>query len=344
MAHPRRTPTDSVALEKALAQTPYRFDFFQALRRLECLHAEQPRLGRSLRAADDPIRLTQPPSLAFAPATVTAFEPGNEGRPPRLAVDFLGLLGPNGPLPLHLTDYARDRLRNGNDPTFARFLDVFHHRMLSLFYRAWADTQPTVSLDRAESDRFADYVGSLFGLGMKSLRNRDAVPDEAKLHYAGWLSCQTRNAEGLRAILADFFKLPVSIEQFVGHWLKLPADCQCRLGESLETGTLGMTATIGSQVWDCQHKFRIVCGPLNLSDYQRLLPTGDSLERLVTWVRNYLGNELIWDVHLLLKKEEAPPLQLGSETARLGWTSWLTHGALPEDADDLYLDPLIYMD
>jgi type VI secretion system protein ImpH len=337
MANPSRTPADSVTLEKALAETPHRFDFFQALRRLECLHAENPRLGRSLRAADDPIRLTQRPSLAFAPATIAAFE---TGRPPRMAVDFLGLLGPHGPLPLHLTDYARDRLRNENDPTFVRFLDIFHHRMLSLFYRAWANTQPTVSFDRSESDRFADYVGSLFGLGMASLRNRDATPDEAKLHYAGWLSSQPRNAEGLQAILADFFRLPVAIEQFVGHWLVLPEECQCRLAESPETGTLGMAATIGSRVWDCQHKFRIVFGPLSLADYQRLLPSGDSLRRLVAWVRNYLGDELIWDMHLLLKKEEAPPLRLGSETARLGWTSWLCHRALTTDADDLYLDPL----
>ncbi len=332
-----RTPADAVALSRALEREPYQFDFFQALRRLECSYRDRPRLGRSLRAADDPIRLAQQPSMAFAPSTLAAFEPGKEGRPARLEVNCFGLLGPNGPLPLHLTEYARDRLRHAHDPTFVRFLDVFHHRLLSLFYRAWADAQPTVHFDRPDSDRFALYVGSLFGLGMASLRDRDAMPDLAKLHYAGRLACQTRHAEGLEAMLADFFKLPVTIEPFVAHWLELPVDCHCRLGESPETGTLGVTTVIGARVWDCQHKFRIRFGPLSLADYQRLLPGGISLERLAAIVRNYVGDELRWDLHLLLRKAEAPPLTLGAKTAQLGWTTWLLGQPLARDADDLCL-------
>lgn len=109
------------------------------------------------------MRLAQEPSLAFAPATLAAFDPGNEDRAPRLTEYFLGLFGPHGPLPVHLTEYARDRLRNHGDRTFARFADLFHHRMLGLFYRAWADTQPTVSFDRPETDRFNVYVGPSSG-------------------------------------------------------------------------------------------------------------------------------------------------------------------------------------
>ena len=125
--------------------------------------------------------------------------------PPRLAVNFFGLFGPNGPLPLHLTEYARNRLRAESDPTLVRFIDLFHHRMLTLFYRVWAAAQPTVSFDRPETDRFALYVGSLFGLGMPSLRNRDAFPDLARLHYAGQLACQTRHPDGLNAMISDYF-------------------------------------------------------------------------------------------------------------------------------------------
>ena len=110
---------------------------------------------------------------------------------------ILRLLGPHGPLPTHLTEYVRDRVRNANDPTFARFLDIFHHRMVTLFYRAWANAQPAVSLDRPGRDRFSFYVGSLFGLGEAMLRERDAVPDFAKLHFAGLLAGPTRPAAGL---------------------------------------------------------------------------------------------------------------------------------------------------
>lgn len=341
MANPDRTSADPVALFEALRRKPYAFHFFQALRRLECLCPDRPRLGKSVRLADDPVRLTQEPSLAFAPATLAAFDPGDEGRPPQLSEYFLGLFGPQGPLPLHLTEYARDRSRNHGDHTFAGFADIFHHRILCLFYRAWADAQPTVSFDRPETDRFNVYVGAPFGLGMPSLWNRDAAPDLAKLHYAGRLVGQTRNPEGLQAILADFFNLPVTIKTFVGHWLPLSETSRCRLGTSPTTGLLGVTAVIGERVWDCQYKFRIVIGPMPLKEFQRFLPGSDSLRRLVAWVRNYVGEELLWDVNLILKREEVPPLKLGEET-QLGWTTWLTSQPLGRDADDLKLDAITY--
>ncbi len=341
MASPDRTQTYAVTLFEALRRAPHAFHFFQVLRRLECLYRDRPRLGKSIRLADDPVRLAQEPSLAFAPATLAAFKPGGDGQPPRLSEYFFGLFGPNGPLPTHLTEYVRDRVRNHGDHTFARFADIFHHRMLCLFYRAWADAQPTVSFDRPENERFQVYVGAPFGLGMPSLWNRDAAPDLAKFHYAGRLACQTRNAEGLQAILADFFKLPVAIETFVGHWLTLSAASRCRLGETPTTGLLGATAVIGERVWDCQYKFRIVMGPMGLDEFQRLLPGSDSLQRLIAWVRNYVGDELLWDFNPILKREEVPPLVLGEGT-RLGWTTWLTSRPLERVADDLKLDAVTY--
>lgn len=341
MAGPDRTTADPVDLFEALQHAPYAFHFFQALRRLECRYRELPRLGKATRLSDDPVRLIQEPSMAFAPATLAAFDPGDENHPPRLAEYFLGLFGPQGPLPLHLTEYAYERKRAYGDRTFSRFADLFHHRMLSLFYRAWADTQPTISFDRPETDRFNVYIGASFGLGTPSLWNRDAAPDLAKFHYAGRLACQTRNAEGLQALLGDFFHLPVVIETFVGHWLLLAKSSQCRLGETPATGLLGMTAVIGERVWDCQYKFRIVIGPMGLAEFQRFLPGSARLRRLIAWVRNYIGDELLWDVNLILKKEEVPPLKLG-EGSQLGWTTWLTSQPLAHDADDLKLDAVMY--
>ncbi len=339
MAGEDGTAARALALERALEGEPHRFDFFQALRRIECAHPDAPRLGRSLRPADDPIRLGQEPSLVFAPSSLASYEPGREGRPPRLLVYFLGLLGPNGPLPLHLTEYARDRLRNSHDPTFARFLDLFHHRMISLFYRGWANAQPTVNFDRPGSDRFALYVGALFGLAMPSLRDRDRWPDLAKLHYAGHLSCQAHNADGLRAVLGDYFRLAVDVEQFVGQWLELPEPAFSRLGLSRDTCSLGRSVILGSRSWECQHKFRVVIGPLGFADYESLLPGGESLDRLVALVRNCSGDELAWDVALILKKEDVPPLRLGGERG-LGWTTWLAGRPFEQDPADLHLDPL----
>jgi type VI secretion system protein ImpH len=174
---------------------------------------------------------------------------------------------------------------------------------------------------------------------MESLRRRDAMPDAAKLYYAGRLVGQTRHPEGLRAVLSGFFRLPVEVVEWIGHWIALPANCRLRLGQSPTSGVLGISATIGDRIWNCQHKFRIVLGPVDLANYQRLLPGGDSLQRLVALVRNYLGDELLWDVKLILKAAEVPPIQLGM-LGQLGWTTWLGGAERRQDADDLCLVPL----
>gem|GEM_PF-3930719 len=93
-----RPQTDPVALFSTLGRELFGFDFFQALRWLESRHPQHPRLG------NNPVRLGQEPATAFAPATIVGLEAGTGGRPPRLLAHFLGLLGPNDPLPLHLTD------------------------------------------------------------------------------------------------------------------------------------------------------------------------------------------------------------------------------------------------
>jgi type VI secretion system protein ImpH len=357
---------DPVDLLARLAAKPTAYGFYRAMRELEALYRDRPRFGRSVRPAQDAIRLAQEPSSIFAPATLAAFEPaqrptpigadgsgplrdesrGNVARgaenadnetPARLLVHFFGLFGPDGPLPLHLTDYARDRRRNARDPSFQRFADVFHHRALSLFYRAWADPRPTISFDRPETDRFALYVGALIGLGMDSLLNRDAMPDLTKLHFAGALANQTRHPEGLGAILSAFFTMPVRVECFIGVWLDMPGADQTGLGLDRLTGTLGRTAMIGRKVWSRQHKFRIVFGPLTLAEYLRLLPGGLSFHRLIPIVRNYVGDTLLWDVNLVLRAEDVPAVVLGRQ-GRLGWTSWLMPRRAPADAADLFLD------
>jgi type VI secretion system protein ImpH len=331
---PPPPPDDLLA---QLAAAPWSWNFFQAMRRLEAHFADRPRFGRSSRPAQDALRFGQEPSVVFAPATLAGWEAGQGGRPDRLLVHFFGLFGPDGPLPLHLSEYARDRRRNFRDPTLQRFADLFHHRAISLFYRAWADARPTVSHDRPDDDRFSRYVGALMGLGAASLRDRDAMPDLAKLHFAGHFAAQTRHAEGLAAILSAFFRMPVRIESFVGAWLALPARDRTRLGDSPRTAALGRTALLGGRVWSRQHKFRVVFGPLDLPDYLRLLPGGGSFHRLIPVVRNYVGDTLLWDVNLILRAACVPPLQLGRQ-GRLGWTTWLVPRRTAHDAADLFLD------
>lgn len=330
--------TDVVGVLAALANAPHRHDFYQTLRRLECLFADKPRWGRALRPVDEPVRLGQDPDLSFAPAPLASFESSPDAAP-RLQVRLFGLLGPNGPLPLHITEYARDRLRHAGDPTLSRFLDLLNHRFIALFYRAWAQAQPHVSFDRPADDRFAVYIGSFVGIAPQTLRGRDAVPDLAKMFHAGTLLRQVRNAEGLASIVRQFFRVPARVEEFVAHWLALGAGERTCLGR--DGALLGSGAVLGERVRDRQHKFRLHLGPLSRDEYESFLPGTSpgpehALRKLVDWVRLYLCFELEWDVRLCLKKDEVPALRLGA--GRLGWTTWLGHRRAGTDADDLCLD------
>jgi len=336
-------PQRLARLFEAVARQPWSHDFFALLRQIDALHPAAPRLGTALRPSAEPVRLGQDAELDFAPAAVMSFQ-APAGRPPRLGVRFFGLFGPMGALPLHLTEYARDRQRNHADPTLVRFADLFHHRALLLFYRAWAQSQPTVQADRASDDRFAAWVGALAGLTPSRLQGRDAVPEAAKRYLSGHLSKATRNPEAMRKILVEYFDVPIRIESHVGHWMPLRREDQSRLGSAFarRSATLGVSSVAGSKVWDRQYKLRLHIGPLSLQQYRRFLPGQRSLIELRDWMRHLLGFEMLWDLRLELQASEVPKLGLGRRagTAQpLGLSAWLGRKSAAEHRADLRLTP-----
>jgi type VI secretion system protein ImpH len=346
-AIPKAQNSGMQSLLSQLSEKPWLFDFYNTVRRLENLARHRPPVGANVRTQDDIVRFGQAPSMAFAPSTLTACHLSSEGKPPRLMVQFFGLTGPFGPMPLHITEYLHQRQKHHSDFAGSRFFDLFNHRMTALFYRAWATNQQTVSYerglpmgtnDRTDFDRFGAYVASLMGRGMASFRQRDALPDLAKLSFAGLLASQTKNADGLSGMLMGFFDVPVAIEQFIGQWVEIPTESWCRLGESPETCTLGSSVVVGSRIWDCQQKFRIRFGPMDFRHYQHFLPGHPGLERLKAIVRNYVGDELGWDLQLLLRADQVPTACLG-RVGQLGWTSWMGNSVHDRQAENLILQP-----
>lgn len=295
------------------------FEAFQLLRLIECAYPGKARLGTAARPEQEPIRLGQDPELRFSTAQVTSYEPARETAFARLAIDF-GLLGPQGPMPLHVTEYVRARARHMNDRTLERFLDVFHHRLASLFYRAWAASQPVIGLDRPGEDRFAAYIESLCGLRC-AVDGPDAIGDEEKLGAAAWLGERRRHASGLAALLVYATGVPIVIEPFVGQWSTLPEEVHWRLG-GRDRGALAQGYVLGRRVWDRQHRFRIVAGPLNASECEGLLPGTEGMRRVRAWVRQYVGTTLDFDVELRLSHDAAQPMRLG-RSARLARCAWL---------------------
>ncbi|MDQ6628445.1 MAG: type VI secretion system baseplate subunit TssG [Pseudomonadota bacterium] len=332
------------ALFEALGAAPREHDFFAILRHIEALRPDQPRIGFALRPSQEAVRLGQVPELAFAPAALESFDMA--ARPaPRLGVRFFGLLGPQGPMPLHFTEYVRERLRFRGDATLARFLDIFHHRLLALFYRAWAQAQPTVHHDRPGDDRFAAWLGAGFGSEGGGDTPR-SLPANARLFQAGLLGARSRHPEGLSKLLGQYFRVPVRIEQHVAQWLMLSSDDRSGLGFSrsrpertgAEMPQLGVSATSGSKWRDRQYKFRIGIGPLTLKQYVDFLPGTRTWLRLREWVQQYAGLDLRWDVELTLAADHVPEPRLGP-AARLGISTWIGRQSPARDRHDLRLRP-----
>jgi len=348
-----RHPADSVTPAAAASvgeqlqrwsSQPWAYDYFAVMRRLEALAPASARWGRALLPGAESVRVGQEPSLAFAPASFSRFEAATATSPPRLAQMFFGYLGPNGPLPLHLSDFIRERALNHGDVTWLAFLDQFSHRFSLHFYRAWAQARPAVALDRPGEDRFRQHVGALIGTGTAARSGRDEIHDDARLHFCGWLVRRVRNAESIEAVLHAYFGIPVRLERWVGHWLRLPAaelttlrsrrhgDAACMLGRG---------ALLGGRAWDRQHKIRLHLGPLTLAQYLLFLPIGSARPVLERWMQQLIGGELAWDAQLVLRREEVPVTRLGAgrgNAPRLGWVSWLGQRPRAHDAADVRID------
>lgn len=336
MARKARKSPDSVRLLKDLRERPQDFELFEALRRIECAFPQHPRMGQAARPQDEPLRLAQRASLEFAPRSVDRLDDADPGRAPKLRTFPMGLFGPQGPLPLHLTEHAIERETMDQDPTLAAFADLFHHRMIGLWYRSWGDARPSVHADRPDQDGFGVHLDALVGVGQPMLRERDALPPNARRHFAGRFAAQARNAEGLHAVICALFDVPLIVETFFADWLELPRSGYLRMGQ--QAARLGQEATIGARFRNAQHRFRLRVGPLDMARYREFLPGGRALRELTAAVRQYCGDEYCWDLQLVLDRDQVPNPRLGT-AQRIGQSMWIGDYRRPEHADELVLQP-----
>ena len=335
MVSENRTETDRIAFIEQIIEQPARYDFYLALRTLETLYPESPLIGQARRPAQEHLRLGQSPQLSFAPASLTQAQLSKAGKL-RIIVRFFGLFGPQGALPLHLTELAHERDLNFGDATLRRFADIFHHRTLSMFYAIWRQAQPVVQRDRPEQDRFIDLLGSLVGLAGLSAYEVDPVPAVSKRYFAGHLGRLAKTPEGLEAILSNFFGVKVQVHSYHPRWLTLARQEQTSLSGLPQLRSLGMGATLGRRVYDAQHSIALMVGPMDLPSYEAMLPGETTLLRMKAWLKSYLGGEWFISSRHLLVADQVPSTQLG-KMGRLGWTSWLgkRHSSAP--AADLQL-------
>lgn len=313
-----------------LRATPWAFGFTGLMRQFGAMYAHLPRVGLASRPQQEPFRLGQTAALTFAPREIAevvvprvthAHGPSDAGKPisrrggnnpklPLVRLYGLGLLGPNGPLPLHYTELVRERVENYGDSTLADFLDIFHHRYLTHLHRAWAQSQAAAGLDRVDEETFSRYIGRLTGHDPQEIRD-SVLPDHARMAASVHLSREARSPDGLAATLANYFGVPVQMHEFVMHWIRIDEEDQCHLGAPRSSSIVGVGALLGEVVADRQSKFRLVLGPLRLDQYVRFTPRGRDLPQLVEWVRGFIGYEFVWELELRVRTDNAPATQIG---------------------------------
>lgn len=330
------------SLEDVLFQEGYRFDFFEAVRNLERLYPDREAVGHTAHPSREVVRFRAQLSLDFPPSAIHELARGtDESAPAEMTVAFMGLTGGLGALPRCYTEILFERMRH-KDYALRDFLDLFNHRLLSLFYRGWEKYRFPLGYERAvlkreADDRFSHNIFDLFGMGTPGLRRRLEVDDDALLFYAGHLAQHRRSASALEGLLADYFDLPVKILQFAGEWLPLPEANRSRLGAGGTNGALGVNTVAGSRVWDQQAKFTVRVGPLTFAEFSRFLPAGSAFRPLVQLTRFFAGQQFDFDLQLVLKAAEVPRCCLGAkgeDAPRLGWSTWLRTTPFTRDAGD----------
>ena len=301
-----------------LEAEPWRFDYFTVLRHLERTYKDSPRISDSAARREEYVQFGQDPYMEF-PASNLARAVQGDNQPLKLFVKFLGLLGPQGALPLATTEEAYHFVL-AQDDAFARFLDVFNNRFIQLFFRAWADSRPIVQHDRPAADRFVAYIGSAIGLGSRPYQNLDSVPDAVKLGFAGLLGSQVKCASRLAGAVCGMFNVRAEVDEFVGTRLVIEPAEWTHLGEGYST--LGQDALLGRSIFSVQDKIRIRIFVRDLAQYLRFLPSGDLCEPLADLVFFYNGDQLDWDTELAIPSGAVEPIKLG-RFGQLGWTSWM---------------------
>jgi type VI secretion system protein ImpH len=315
------------AVQRDMREFPGRFEFFQAVRLLLRIFDQREMPGGFTSASREAVRFRAHNSLSFPPSQIDSID--WTGDVPAMTVNFMGLTGPMGVLPHVYTELILSRVRT-RDRALADFLDIFNHRLISLFYQAWEKYRSAVAYERDGRDRVSKYLMSLIGLGTDGLQNRMVVSDDSLLFYSGLLSLQPRSAVALRGVLQDYFDVPVEVEQFVGAWQPLGKADQCELGSGTSLGSqLNVGAVVGDEVWDQQSRIRLKLGPLTEEQYLGFLPGGAAFEPLGEMARFFCGAHLEIEAQLILRRPVVPRCKLGEDSLagpRLGWFTWMKSG------------------
>ncbi len=311
-------------------------EIFGLLQDLEREAPGKPPIGKALRASDDVVRFGHAPHLEFAGVTAEQdAKPAGPGTPEFLRVYFMGLLGPMGPMPLQMSELAIYERRYAKERPYGAFLDVLANRMIQLFYRAWADSEPTSAAGRPGADLFRHYVSVLGG-------EADASPHEeidriqlALLGHAGHTGGR-RSPAAIADAATAILGVEAEIDEFVGVWRALDPGDATRLGPG--GFGLGKGATAGMAVYTVQDTCLVRLKFADLKGFESHLPGTPGFTMVSRVLSALVPAHLDWRIEYELPRHEVPRARMGGG-ARLGWTGWMGEQGDGPPRRDLRLVP-----
>ncbi len=355
-------PLGPVALDslvERIEQAPGAFEFAQLVRLLARVNPARSPVGEFGDPAQEVVRFGVHPSLGFPPGdvqrvNVTTGGPGVTDESPRstprtrasragmrgaggqpfMEVNFLGLIGPAGVMPKAYTQFVAERV-GVKDTAIRDFLDLFHHRLISLFYRAWRTTRPHVAAgEGAGDDALSQRLRSIIGIGTPAVAASLQIDESVLLRHAALLAPHARSASALRQLLVAYLDVPCEVEEFVPAWYRLAPGTQCALGEDDETTVLGLGTVVGDEVLDHGARARVRLGPMPSALFEALLPGTRGHAALKGLVRFVAGDAVEVEVRLVLERNAVPATVLGTGNGQLGWGTWLRSRCPTHDPDD----------
>ncbi len=320
-------------LVRRILGAPRDFEFFQLLHLIERIDRTSAPLGGVGPARAEGVRLRPAVSLGFPVSDVEVADWREYPERGRLLITstFLGLYGSDSPLAAHFTEALLPERED--DERVRDFLDIFHHRLLSLLFRVWVKYRYYAVFRGDGSDNISLVVRGLLGLGTAALDEFLRIHPVRLFRYAGLFSQRPRSAAGLIGLLRDHFEgVDFDVEQCVGRWLRIePGD---RNAFGVKKCTLGRDLLLGERIFDRSGKFRVKVGPVGLERYFEFLPPGKAAGELRSLVEFYCGDPLEFDIQVTLRGEQVPDTPVGERglLGRLSWTSWLKSGPCEDKA------------
>lgn len=232
--------------------------------------------------------------------------------------NLIGLTGENGVLPKHYSELILQRLKD-SDPTLQDFLDIFNHRILSLFYRTWQSFQPAVQHRKVSVNEFSSWNQVLESL-------TGGLGDRA-IHWGGLFSQPVKSRGSIQACMESLSGCDVIIRDFKGKWMHLTECEQTRLcSKRLPEGQyseLGRGASLGRKAWNVNAGFMVEFVAKGQEQVHGMMPNGERIREIKALCKDLLGNTASVEWSLTAQYKHLPKVQLKKGGGRLALGSVL---------------------